>query len=189
MKKIFVFIACLALVLFTAGVVSAAAPHDPTTGTTEVIYTVSSTYVLQVPSELFVNEDGRTLEVKIYNGRIAGNQKIVVNVSSTQFERYALDKNGDDVGGLWVLKSEGNDKLYYHIHRITASDTIPVKNGEMVYEVSGNELALAATDANNRGLTEFYCSGNIDIHLDSIETHSGEFTDTLSFTSEVVDST
>ncbi len=187
MKKIFVLIACLALVLFTAGAVSAASSATPLSVpvsqslTTNVTYSVTGGYELIVPADFAVTEEARVFSVTISNAVIADTEMITVTVFSTQFEGDVADGNGNY--GLWTLKSTTDQKLHYHIHRIDSQGgETPVKNNGVVFSATGGDFAAANIgNVQTHSITQM-----VELHLHSEEVYAGSYSDRLTFTSHVL---
>lgn len=196
MKKIFVFIACLALVLFTAGVVSGATTpppiadleHDSQTST-DVYLTVDSYYVLHIDASVSVSSDSGEksyMLVGISNVKVPVNQCVNVTVSSDQFDPDAdPQKSGATTKGLWELwetsDTTGQNPIRYHIHREDEQgDEVPIKSGDSVYQFTSGEYdAYLGTNPKSHVLNK-----ELFFELDAgiTGTVSGTYKDTLLFT-------
>ncbi|MBR4285386.1 MAG: hypothetical protein IKT36_04855 [Methanocorpusculum sp.] len=183
MKKIFVLIACLVLTLFTAGVMGA----DVQTDSALVKYSVGSGYTLIIQDEVTLYDDDGDdedsyLSIEVNGVKIASDEKIVITVSSEQFDSTISD--GDDengVDGLWRMYSGIGDALYYHVHRVVDGDQVAIKNGGVAYSATCADF-LAAKDTGSPGIVKYLF---LHLHAGS-DKHAGEYTDHLTFTSDVV---
>ena len=183
MKKIFVLIACLVLTLFTAGVMGA----DIQTDSTLVKYSVGSGYTLIIQDEVTLydgngDDDESYLSIEVNGVKIASDEKIVITVSSDQFNSGITD--GDDtngVDGLWRMYSGIGDELYYHVHKVVDGSQVAIKNGDVAYSATADDF-LDAKTAGNPGIVKY-----LFLHLhEGSDKHAGEYTDHLVFTSDVV---
>lgn len=197
MKKIFVFIACLALVLFTAGVVSGATTPPSaildfnSQKSTDVYLTVDSYYVLHIDAYASVSSvsgEESYMTIGISNVKIPAEKCVNVTVSSEQFDPDARSQKSGATPGLWVLLESsdvrGEHPIYYHIHRINEQNQeVAIKSGDSVYEFTSDEYGeyIAATP------TSHILSKELFFELDAgvTGTISGTYKDTLVFTASV----
>ena len=197
MKKIFVFIACLALVLFTAGVVSGATVPSAnleydSESSTEVYLTVDSYYVLHIDASVSVDAvDGGYMLVGISKVRVPAGHCVNVTVSSEQFDPDAVpQKSGATAHGLWELwetsDTTGQHPIQYHIHRINEqSEEVAIKSGDSVYQFTSGEY----NDYLGTNPISHVLNKELFFELDAGVTGnlSGTFKDTLEFTASVDD--
>lgn len=181
MKKIFVLIACLSLVLLTVGTVSAAITDS---SSTEVTYSVSSSYHLVVPATVAIPEDDEiSLSISVENAVIGDGQEIIVTIHSGQFDDEAPDNNNNF--GLWAMKS-GDKKLHYHIHKFVSEGGSAVeksvKNGGIVFNATGTQFANAVDGVGHHthSVTQY-----VFLSLHSEEMFSGTYSDRLEFTASL----
>lgn len=178
MKKIFVLIVCLVLVLCTACAVSADQVKH-----TQVTYSVNSQYTLIVPDSIAINVTGGEthLSIEVTDAIITSSEKIIVRVHSDQFTEDIDDGNNvNDGDGLWTMRSAGGDPLYYHIHKKQGVSEIPLKNDNIAYEATGVQFAGLNTGGGEFGITQY-----LYLHLHHVQQYSGIFTDSLIFTASV----
>ena len=176
MKKIFVLIVCLVLVLCTACAVSADEVKH-----TQVTYSVNSQYTLVVPDSIAINVTGGEthLSIEVTDAVISSSEKIIVTVDSVQFTEGIDD--GNYGLGLWTMLSAGGDPLYYHVHKKDAENNmIPLKKGHVAYEATGDQFASLNTGSGEFGITQY-----LYLHLHNVQPYSGIFSDSLIFTASV----
>ena len=189
MKKIFVLIACLALVMFTAGAVSAE-EETPTVNAgsdeTLVTYNVASVYTLIIPGTFTFGstEEYLPIELMTMSSKLGENQRINITVNSSQFSENQPD--GNNGHGLWTLISTNSkgaeSKLYYHIHTY---ENVPIKNGSSVFTATGQDVV---NKLNTIGTDNLSIKKNIHFKLNDTDPHvSGSFTDRLLFTIKLED--
>ena len=179
MKKVFMLIACLVLVLFSAGAVSAEVVGS---GSTHVTYSVQSAYILTVPADFVVGVNESYLTITVSNAVIDSDQTLIVRIFSSQFDNDATDNQGNP--GMWALHSDTGNKLHYHIHKVVNSVETPLKNNDIAFQATGTDFAAANQAAQ---LSAYSITQYLSMHITSEQIYSGTYTDMLQFTASVVD--
>ena len=195
MKKVFVFtLICLALLLLVPGVVSAAeeTPIDQSTvsqrGTTNVTFGFAALYQLTVPPDFVLSTRQVVFEdVTISNALLDPHTKVVVNISSPNYNNRALNNEA-----AWRMKYVGNDGsstidvyLPYHLHK---ADLI---NGDPTYDDSPSTKVISGATLFSVCAEDLAYSGKSAVQylafkLDSADiAYSGQYKDTISFTAEI----
>ena len=196
MKKIFVLIACLALILCTAGVVSAEEGNGEGGDTTRtnlvqsqetvITYNLGSVYTLVIPDKFTIGSSVGHMTIEVADAVLVPNERINVTVSSDDYD--ATKDDGNQGHGLWTLTStvDNDELLYYHIHVKNGNVETPIKKGGSVFLHTADEFSNLNVNIDvNTGVEKFSIQELLYLKLHDDVRIAGEFKGTLEFTSKV----